>query len=255
MGIKEESYWGIRIFELAVQAGVQHFLWSSLDNAYQDSGYDDSVRVVHYEGKTRVAQWMLAQPHKPMQWSVITTGPYMEQLFTVQRPKKREDGVFVFSAPLGDGAIPFIHLEDIGKYVHWIFSHPAESKGLDLKVATEHVSYGYLAKTFTEVTGHPAISEHPSKEEYFTTGPFASERKLGPSGSDDDTLYTVKDNFTRWWRLYQRSADNKGLIRRDYDFLDNILPDRVKTLAEWMRKVDYTGQQKRVLKNDPFASG
>lgn len=48
LGVKGEIYWGIRIFELAVQAGVQHFVWSSLDNFIFDRRYDDSLRVGHY---------------------------------------------------------------------------------------------------------------------------------------------------------------------------------------------------------------
>ena len=185
----------------------------------------------------------------------------MEQLYEFLWPRKGEDGVSVFSAPVADGAVPFIHLDDIGKYVRWIFTHPAESKGLDLKVATEHVGWEYLAKTFTDVTGQPARYEPVGVDEYFKTGPLAPAANitLGPKGLDDDTLLTFKENFSAWWRLYQRSADNKGLITRDYEFLDKVLPDRVKSLAEWMRKTGYSGERKQVLKStnipDPHRLG
>jgi len=59
---------------------------------------------------------------------------------------------------------------------------------------------------------------------------------------------TFKENFGAWWRLYQRSGGNEGLIRRDYEMLDKVLPGRVKSLGEWMRKTGYTGEKKTVLR-------
>jgi hypothetical protein len=47
--------------------------------------------------------------------------------------------------------------------------------------------------------------------------------------------------------LYQASAGNVGLIRRDYKLLDEILPTRVKSLEEWMRKVGYSGEKENTL--------
>lgn len=51
LGIRAEIYWGIRIYELCVQAGVKHFIWSSLDNYQNDVNYDETLRVGHYEAK------------------------------------------------------------------------------------------------------------------------------------------------------------------------------------------------------------
>jgi hypothetical protein len=71
------------------------------------------------------------------------------------RPEQDVDGTYVFRAPLGDGAVPYIHLDDLGLYVRWIFDTPSESVGLNLKIAAEHVGYAYLAETFTAVTSKP----------------------------------------------------------------------------------------------------
>lgn len=187
-----------------------------------------------------------------MKHSVLTTGPYIEMLSELLRPTIDKDGTYVFSAPLADGAVPFIHLDDIAKYVAWIFAHPSESTGLNLKVATEHVGFDYLAKTFTEVTGNPARYEYVPIDEYFDNGPMApgAAVKLGAKyeGADDTTLLTLKQNFSAWWTIYQRSGGNKGLVRRDYEYLDKILPDRVKSVGEWMRKTGYTGESRPVLR-------
>src|SRR3569833_141542 len=54
LGEQAETYWGIRFFELAVGAGVKHFVWSGLDYNFKKSGYDPKYYVGHYEGKAKV---------------------------------------------------------------------------------------------------------------------------------------------------------------------------------------------------------
>ncbi len=55
-------------------------------------------------------------------------------------------------------------------------------------------------------------------------------------------LQTAGQNFIGFYNVWR---DN--LAKRDYPLLDKILPTRVKTLEEWMRKTDYTGEYKPVL--------
>ena len=62
------------------------------------------------------------------------------------------------------------------------------------------------------------------------------------------TFQTYGQNFTAFWNLYKASGGNKGLIRRDYELLERILPDRVSSVEEWMRKTGYSGQRVELLK-------
>ena len=73
-----------------------------------------------------------------------------------------------------------------------------------------------------------------------------AESKLGPvkEWEIDDTLMTFRDSFSGWWRIYRRG----DLIKRDYALLDRILPDRIKSVKEWMEKTGYTGELKEVLR-------
>jgi uncharacterized protein YbjT (DUF2867 family) len=256
IGQKAEIYWGMRVFELALESGVQHYIWSSLDSALKLSGYDEALRCGHYEGKAKVAEWMQSQEQGlgkgKMKWSILTTGPYAEMLSGNKRPKKDADGTYVFRAPLEDGAVPYIHLDDLALYAKWLFDHPGESAGLELKVATEHVGWKYLAETFEKVTGKKARYESVSIEEFMPKEWKKGDVKLGAEyeGENDDTLLTFRENFAAWWRLYQRSAGNKGLLTRDYEMLDRVLPGRVKTIGEWMVKVGYTGDEHKPLLNN-----
>ena len=82
-------------------------------------------------------------------------------------PQRLEDGTFVFAAPIDQGFIPMIALDDFAYYVNWIFSNPQKSAGIELAVATEDVTYDELVKTFVEVTGKKAIFANLSEEQYF----------------------------------------------------------------------------------------
>ncbi|RDW85454.1 hypothetical protein BP5796_03779 [Coleophoma crateriformis] len=260
LGIKNELYWGIRIFELAVQAGVKHYIWSTLDNYQVETRYDDDVRVVHYYGKSYVEQWMQAVPQSVMKWSFVCTGPYIEQLWSVQHPKKLDSGVYDFLLPLNDGAIPYTCLDDLGHYVRWILENPEKSSGLNLKVAVEHVSHKQLASVFTEVTGKPAKATNITSAEWFNQNGWEQflDLKIGAASSlpEDPSLLTVRQNFTNWWKLYQQSGSNKGLLQRDYALLDEIYPGRTRSLKQWMERVGYDGDERRNYTVDtPWGSG
>lgn len=122
--------------------------------------------------------------------------------------------------------------------------------GLDLEIATAHVGWQELARSFMRVTGKPAVYKPLTEDQYF--GSLGGGTwKVGHSATvkGDPTLLTFRENFGGWWQLWKDSGDNKGTIRRDYPFLDEILPSRVKSVEEWMRKVGYTGDRLNVLKD------
>lgn len=248
LGIKNEIYWGIRIFEIAVQNGVTHYIWSSLDDYFPETRYDDTLRVGHYYGKGHVKQWMSALPQTPMRWSVLTTSPYIEQLYSIQFPKKADSGEYEFRLPLGEGAIPYTCLDDLGYYVRWILTHPEQSAGLDVKLSVEHVSLNQLAETFTQVTGKPARAINLTIDKWFSEVGFGPrlDHKIGSSSAPNDpSLLTVQQNFSAWWRLYQQSGGNKGLLKRDYELLDRIHPQRTRSLKQWMERVGYDGDTRK----------
>lgn len=199
-----------------------------------------------------MTEWMQSQTQEQMKWSVLTTGPYAEMLSASQRPKRDEGGVYVFRMPLGEGAVTYIHLDDLALYAKWLFDHPEESQGMDLKVATEHVGGKYLAETFERVTGKRARYESVTVEEHMPKEWKTGDVKLGAGyeGENDDTLLTFRENFSAWWRIYQRSGGNNGVLKRDYELLDRILPERVKSIGEWMVKIEYTGDENKLLLNN-----
>jgi NmrA-like family len=189
-----------------------------------------------------------------MMWSILTSGPYIEALNENYRPQVDSQGVYIFRIPLAEGAMPFIHLDDLGTYARWILDNPSRSNGMDLEIATAHTSGEDITKAFTAVTGKPARYDAADLatfiREYWSMMPNGEGTKIAWGYEpDDDTRMSYGQNFTAWWNIYQASGGNKGIVRRDYGLLDRIFPGRVKSVEEWMKKTGYTGELKPVLKD------
>jgi hypothetical protein len=150
--------------------------------------------------------------------------------------------------------MPFIHLEDLGTYARWILDNPSQSNGMELEIATVHASGEGIAAAFTAVTGEPAHYDAADlstfMHEFWVMLPNGEDTKIAAKyAPDDDTLMSYSQNFTAWWNIYQASGGNQGIIRRDYEMLDQIFPERIKNVEEWMRKTNYTGELKPLLKD------
>lgn len=248
IGEKAEIYWGIRLYELAREFGVKHFLYASLEYATKLGNFDPKYRTGHLDGKGKVREYISAQPTTPMAWSVLTSCLYIEGLSEVLQPfpDPQDPSTMVFAVPLGDAKCPLIYLEDYGRYARWIFDTPSRSTGLNLHVATEDIAWKDLATAFTEVTGKKAAYKNVTLDEYFSLGIFPDpDAKVGKSSvNDDPTLFTYRENFSGFWNTWKDE-----LTKRDYKLLDEILPGRVKSIKEWMTMTGYDGKPAPVLKD------
>lgn len=248
IGEKSEVYWGIRLYELAREFKVKHFLWAGLEYATKLGNFDPKYKTGHLDGKARVSEYLSAQSTAPMAWSVLTSCLYIEGLSEVLRPfpDPTDPDAVIFKVPLGDARCPLIYLPDYGRYARWIFDTPGRSNGLNLHVATEDITWKDLAIAFTEVTGKKATYQDVTLDEYFNLGLFPDpEAKIGQSAmGDDPTLVTYRENFSGFWNTWKDE-----LTKRDYKLLDEILPGRVKSVKEWMVKTGYNGKPISVLKD------
>lgn len=154
--------------------------------------------------------------------------------------KKRPDGTFVFAAPIGDGHLPLIALEDFSFWVHHIFSNPSPTTtGLELGLASEMVSYPDIVDTFTRVTGQKAEYKRLTLDQYFEL--FISADGPVASGVPDGT--TFRKNFSGFWATWR-----DDIVKRDIDKIREIHPGTT-TLEKWMRDTKYDGSRRMLLKN------
>ncbi|TQV99676.1 NmrA family protein [Cordyceps javanica] len=255
-GEKTETFWAMRSYELALEEGIEFFVYGNLDFVYKKSGYDPALRCGHYDGKGRVGEWILQQTRAPpppgnkrrrMGAALFTTGPYMSMAVAAGTPMSPtvEDGVVTWRVPLGRGAVAHVDLDDCGHYVRWLLDHPARADGLDLEVAVDLVGYDELARAFTQVTGRPARYVDTDLADYWAgAGPLGRGTAAAGYNADpaDAATMTMRDNFTGFWNMWRRSGgggeggEGGHVIRRDWALLDEIHPGRVRSALEWFQK-------------------
>lgn len=241
-GEKTETYWTIRAYELAIEMGIKFFVFGNLDYVYKKSGYDAKFRTGHYDGKGRLAEWMLQQrKDNNMGVAIFTTGPYIEMAIsakTIFTPSV-EDGIITWKVPLGNGAVPFVALDDCEYYVRWLFDHPERSDGMDLQVAIDHITFSDLAVAFQKVTGTPAQFIDVPEDVFFKNFPVPDDAPAGYNADPKDpATMSFKDNFRGFMTMWRHSGENKGVIQRDYKLLDEIHPGRLRTAEEFLRRSD-----------------
>ncbi|KAF5373369.1 hypothetical protein D9757_009748 [Collybiopsis confluens] len=260
-GEKEEIYAAIKMFEHAHRVvGLKHFLWSSLDYGYKLGGFDPQYDAPHMTSKGIVADFLRSQTSDPdprgkaLTWTILTTGPYMENLGgymlgtrptvdsaqngTVTAAQIREKDThksepLIFDIPTRNGHIPMISLDDLGWWSRYIFDHPPQTSGKELKVASEWITMDEVVETFVRVTGIPAIrAKIPTEEFWSFRSSFPSTRRKTFEG-----MYSV-------WR--------DDLLTRDMDWVTSVYPHRT-TLEKWLREREWKGEW--VVYRDDSESG
>src|SRR6266498_1258740 len=244
-GEKTETFLAIRSYEIAIEEGIKLFVYGNLDYALKKAGYDSKFRTGHYDGKGRIGEWILFQNQvnkDRMGAAVFTTGPYMEMAISAMAPMTPsvEDGDVTWRVPLGNGTVPHVALEDCGFYARWLFDNPERANGMNLEVAIEQVDYHRLASAFEKITGHPARYIDTELDAYWS-GPLKMAAEL-PAGYNadlkDKSTMSFRDNFTGFWNVWKHSV-----IQRDYALLNEIHPNRIKNVEDWLRREDQLGRE------------
>jgi hypothetical protein len=261
-GEMAEMFWAIRCYEFAIESGcIRFFVYGNLEYISKDAGYRPEFRTGHYDGKGRIGEWIMLQAKaaaekfpSSMGVALFTTGPYMEMAIasdtpmapTVEQDERGRD-VVTWRLPLGhNGSIAHVALEDCGYYVRWLFDHPDRANGMNLKVAIDHIHYSEVATAFQKITGRPARFVDVDIETYFREGPLKhfTHRPAGYSANlEYPATMRVKENFTGFWHIWQASGNNEGLIKRDYQLLDEIHPRRIRSVEEWFRLEEDRGRK------------
>ncbi|MFD2421085.1 NmrA/HSCARG family protein [Amycolatopsis pigmentata] len=224
---------GITVLEAARAAGVERFIWSSLDNAVVLTAGRNPVP--HYDAKAAVAAHIgLLRSEEMMRqqedgWysehvSILTTSPYFENLPArlVPQPETLPDGRsgLVFTLPLGTGKYPLIALDDIAWFADFLFRHWQSWGGRDLAVTADSLTGDEIAATFERVTGTPCG---------YRPMPLEVLRSARPE---------VGHDYAAMFRFFQE-RDVLGQDR-DIALLNRIHPG-LMTFEKWLRATGWDG--------------
>lgn len=169
LSVRTEYEQGVRVLERAREAGVQHFVYSSLDNAAGLSG--GQTPVPHYDAKAAVEAWIdMMRSDEFMQreadgWfsrhvTVLVTAPYYENVQTFFAPQWGElsDGRegWVFAMAAGGKPHPMIGSHDIAWFTEHVLDNRPEWGGRTLRLIADSLTVEEIAAAYERVSGEPA---------------------------------------------------------------------------------------------------
>lgn len=195
--------------EAAKEAGVRHVIWSTLEDTRQWVPLSDDrmptlmgrYKVPHFDAKGE-ADREFNKLGLPV--TFLLTSFYWDNLiFFGMGPKKGPDGSLLFTLPMGDGKLPGIAVEDIGKCALGIFKSGEESIGKTIGIAGEHLTGREMAEAMTRVLGQPVRYNAVTPEQY---------RAFGFKGAEDlGNMFQFKRDFNEIVCGARNPAVAKGL--------------------------------------------
>jgi len=125
-GIAKEEEQGKRIAELAKQAGVRHFVYTSVASAQRNTG------IPHFENKWRIEETVRGKdfPVCTLLHPVFFMENFQSAWF---KPGIDQGRLRIALQP--ETTLQLIAVGDIGRYGRWAFEHPQSANGLTLELA------------------------------------------------------------------------------------------------------------------------
>lgn len=175
------------------QAGVQHAIWSTLEDTRRWVPLSDNrmptlmgkYKVPHFDAKGEADQIFAAQGAPTT--NLLTSFYWDNFVYFGMGPKKGPDGTLALTFPMGDKKLPGIAAEDIGKCAFALFKNRREYIGKTVGVAGEHLTGAEMAAAFTKALGRPVRYNAVTPEAY---------RSFGFPGADDlGNMFQFKRDF------------------------------------------------------------
>jgi uncharacterized protein YbjT (DUF2867 family) len=206
--------------QAAKAAGVQHVVWSTLEDTRRWVPLSDprmptlmgKYKVPHFDAKGE-ADALFAKAGAPT--TLLLTSFYWDNLIHFgMGPKKGPDGHLVFALPMGDKKLPGIAAEDIGKCCLGLFLRGRDFIGKTVGIVGEHLTGAEMAAAMTAAFGKPVRYQAMSFDAY---------RRLGFPGADDlGNMFQFKHDF------------NEAFCGARDPALSRSLNPALQTFAQWL---------------------
>ncbi len=170
--------------EAAKAAGVQHVIWSTLEDTRRWIPLSDNrmptlhgkYKVPHFDGKGE-ANHVFLDMGLPV--TLLNTSFYWDNfIYFGLGPKPGPDGVLAITFPMGDKRLPGMAAEDIGKCALGIFKAGTEYIGKSVGIAGEHLTGAQIAAKFSRALGRE-VRYNDVPPEVYRSFPFAGADDMG----------------------------------------------------------------------------
>ncbi|MEJ2010523.1 MAG: NmrA/HSCARG family protein [Acidobacteriota bacterium] len=206
--------------QAAKQAGLQHVIWSTLENTRKWVPLDDNrmptlmgkYKVPHFDAKGEAND---AFTSRGLPVTLLLTSFYWDNfIYFGMGPKKGPDGKLAIAFPLDDKKLPGIAAEDIGKCAYGIFKRGNEFIGKTVGIAGEHLTGAGMAAAFSKALGREVRYNAVTPDQY---------RAFGFPGADDlGNMFQFKRDFNEYY-----------CGARNLDFARSLNPELL-TFEAWL---------------------
>jgi uncharacterized protein YbjT (DUF2867 family) len=206
--------------QAAKAAGVQHVIWSSLEDTRKWVPLTDDrmptlqgkYKVPHFDAKGE-ADDVFRESGAPT--TILLTAFYWDNLiYFGSGPQRTPDGSLALIFPMDDKRLPGIAAEDIGKSAYGIFKRGREFIGKTVAIAGEHLSGAEMARALSRALGQEIRYSNVPPEVY---------RSFGFPGADDlGNMFQFKRDFNDYF---------VGV--RDLTLARSLNPE-LQTFEEWL---------------------
>jgi uncharacterized protein YbjT (DUF2867 family) len=210
----------------AKAAGVQHAIWSTLDDTRRFMSLDDprmptlhgKYKVPHFDGKGEADQ-KFRDAGVPT--TFLLTAFYWENfIYFGTGPKPGPDGTLLLTMPMGDKKLSGIAVDDIGKSALGIFKRP-ELIGQTVGIAGGHLTGEEMAAALSKAIGVP-VKYNDVPPEVF--------RSFGFPGADDmGNMFQFKRDFNDYY-TGARSIEFTRSINPELQSFDRWLAANAKAI-------------------------
>ncbi|HZX08265.1 NmrA/HSCARG family protein [Kribbella sp.] len=154
----------------ARDAGVQHLVWSTLeDTRLFFAGRDDvpslddgRYKVPHFDAKGE-ADALFTKYGVPT--TFLRTTFYFDAFLHAMPPTRTTDGQLTITFPMGDRRLSGVASEDIGRSAFAILKRP-DLIGATISIAGDHLTGTQYAEALSEALGEKVMYHAPAVEEY-----------------------------------------------------------------------------------------
>jgi uncharacterized protein YbjT (DUF2867 family) len=202
-------------------AGVQHVIWSTLEDTRRWIPLDDNrlptlqgqYKVPHFDAKG-ASDRVFAEQGAPTTYLLASF--YWENFIHFgMGPREIPGGNLVLAMPLGGVKLPGIAAEDIGTCAYGVFRRGTGTVGQRIGIAGEILSGAEMASQMAKALGRSVT---------FDDVPFDVYRKLGFPGADD------------LGNMFQFQAIRGDAFLRDRDVaLSRALDPQLLSFEAWLR--------------------
>ncbi len=205
----------------AKEAGVQHAIWSTLEDTRNWVPLDDNrmptlmgrYKTPHLDAKGE-ANRFFTEAGVPTTF-LLTSFYWDNFIYFGSGPVRGEDGVLAITFPMDDRKLPGIAAEDIGRCAYGIFKRGDELIGKTVGIAGGHLSGEEMAASLSNALGEPVRYNAVPPDVY---------RSFGFPGADDlGNMFQFKRDFNDYY-----------CGARSLEFSRSLNP-KLQTFDEWLQ--------------------